>query len=404
VLHRNHSKRRKWKIVNGLAAATIYHLLFTLSAASPAQAVTADTDFQARCGAPGVLRCEGWDSPSDFVPASGGGGYATGYYPPGDNTQQGIQDTSTFVSGGSSLKFVIRPGSVYPHGSSPAGYYLVQFGPDGNAHNFGEGSDLYFQFRYRLDPQMINYYWPSAGGEGWKIFIVWGPVPGPSCTGDQFVQENTYQRNIATAYTSCSAPSLVTNNGNTPFLFEQGDYNCPYGTNYATDPNCFQYPVNTWVTEYWHVHVGTYGLPNSTFQAWVGSQGRPLKQFINLPNFTFGDSSDHTAGMKAIQFTPYFSGANGSTTTPASAMWFDEFIVSTQPIAAPADNSGTSPPPPTTSPCDVNGDSQTNVADVQLEVNMALGISPCTNASGTCTVVSVQRVVNAALGGTCVAP
>jgi hypothetical protein len=62
----------------------------------------------------------------------------------------------------------------------------------------------------------------------------------------------------------------------------------------------------------------------------------------------------------------------------------------------------TGAPPPTTSPCDVNGDGLTNVADVQLEVNMALGIAPCTNLSGVCTVVSVQRVVNAALGGSCV--
>jgi hypothetical protein len=61
-------------------------------------------------------------------------------------------------------------------------------------------------------------------------------------------------------------------------------------------------------------------------------------------------------------------------------------------------------PLPSLSPCDVNGDGMTNVADVQLEVNMALGISPCTNPSGVCTVVSVQRVVNAALGGQCVAP
>jgi DNA-binding beta-propeller fold protein YncE len=56
------------------------------------------------------------------------------------------------------------------------------------------------------------------------------------------------------------------------------------------------------------------------------------------------------------------------------------------------------------SPCDVNRDGVVNVVDVQLEVNMALGISPCTNPSGTCTVVSVQRVVNAALGGQCVSP
>jgi hypothetical protein len=63
-------------------------------------------------------------------------------------------------------------------------------------------------------------------------------------------------------------------------------------------------------------------------------------------------------------------------------------------------NTGAAPPPP--SSCDVNGDGVVNVADVQLEVNMALGINSCTNPSGTCTVVSVQRVVNAALGGQCV--
>jgi hypothetical protein len=62
-----------------------------------------------------------------------------------------------------------------------------------------------------------------------------------------------------------------------------------------------------------------------------------------------------------------------------------------------------SPPPP--SPCDVNGDGMTNVLDVQLEVNMSLGVLlPCTNPSGTCTVTSVQRVTNAALGGACVSP
>jgi hypothetical protein len=65
---------------------------------------------------------------------------------------------------------------------------------------------------------------------------------------------------------------------------------------------------------------------------------------------------------------------------------------------------GTPPPPPSTSPCDVNGDGVVNVADVQIEANMALGIRLCTNPSGTCTVASVQRVVNAALGGQCVAP
>jgi hypothetical protein len=248
---------------------------------------------------------------------------------------------------------------------------------------------------------MLNFDWGSISGEGWKVFIVYGPIPGESCTTTQFVQENTYQRNILTGYTACSAPHLETNNGNPPMLLEQGDYNCPYGTNYATDPNCFQYPANTWITEYWKVTLGTFGQPSTHFEAWAGVQGKPLKKWIDLPNFKFGDPADSNSGLMRILLTPYFSGATAATTNPAAAMWFDELIVSTQPIATPADNSGTPPPP---SPCDVNGDGATNVADVQLEVNMALGISSCTNPGGTCTVVSVQRVVNAALGGTCVAP
>ena len=53
---------------------------------------------------------------------------------------------------------------------------------------------------------------------------------------------------------------------------------------------------------------------------------------------------------------------------------------------------------------DVNGDGVTNVIDVQLEVNMALGITFVRTPPGTSTVVSVQQVVKTALGGQCVTP
>ena len=62
-------------------------------------------------------------------------------------------------------------------------------------------------------------------------------------------------------------------------------------------------------------------------------------------------------------------------------------------------------PLPTYSACDVNKDGSTNVADVQGEVNQALGSAPCTNdinQDGSCNVIDVQRVVNAAMGGQCV--
>jgi hypothetical protein len=59
----------------------------------------------------------------------------------------------------------------------------------------------------------------------------------------------------------------------------------------------------------------------------------------------------------------------------------------------------------TFSPCDLNQDGVVNVTDVTIAVNMALGQASCTSSiKGTtgCNVVTVQRVVQAALpGGSC---
>jgi hypothetical protein len=55
--------------------------------------------------------------------------------------------------------------------------------------------------------------------------------------------------------------------------------------------------------------------------------------------------------------------------------------------------------------CDLNSDGSVNTVDVQLIVNMTLGISACTASvvgAGVCNVVVVQRIVNAALGSGCV--
>ncbi len=70
----------------------------------------------------------------------------------------------------------------------------------------------------------------------------------------------------------------------------------------------------------------------------------------------------------------------------------DEFSAGTPPVTA----------------CDINHDSSTNVNDVQLCANQAIGTTACSTGDitgdGNCNVVDVQRVVNAALGGQCVAP
>ncbi len=55
--------------------------------------------------------------------------------------------------------------------------------------------------------------------------------------------------------------------------------------------------------------------------------------------------------------------------------------------------------------CDLNSDGTVNVVDGQLAVNMYLGLTPCTAnvvGLGICTTDVVNRVITAALGGTCV--
>jgi hypothetical protein len=55
--------------------------------------------------------------------------------------------------------------------------------------------------------------------------------------------------------------------------------------------------------------------------------------------------------------------------------------------------------------CDLNSDGLVNNTDVNLAINMALGAAPCTaRVEGplTCTVITIQRVVNASAGQACV--
>jgi hypothetical protein len=55
--------------------------------------------------------------------------------------------------------------------------------------------------------------------------------------------------------------------------------------------------------------------------------------------------------------------------------------------------------------CDLNNDGAVNAADVNLAVNMAMGLASCTAnivGAGVCNMVMVQRVLNAVSTGACV--
>ena len=135
-----------------------------------------------------------------------------------------------------------------------------------------------------------------------------------------------------------------------------------------------------------------------------------------------------TSSMKANGFTSGTDGGTVSSTqndytfvlwsSPAMAYAPNGLYVAIQPSAGSAEcasgcfteiyypplDSGTAPPPPPPSnACDLNGDGSVNQTDVNLAITAALQGAPTPNldGSGSATVVDVQRIINASMGGTC---
>ena len=141
-------------------------------------------------------------------------------------------------------------------------------------------------------------------------------------------------------YSQCGADVFQIFIGNGDYLTEQGDtattgYNCHYQSSVNTATSCFKYPANTWVTFYYKVSIGTWGQATSTIQAWVAVGGGPYQEWINLPNHTlFGDNAGLDYNM--VTLLPYMTGRDSTISAgPTAYTWYDELIMSTQPIAAP---------------------------------------------------------------------
>jgi hypothetical protein len=290
--------------------------------AAPAAAQTADQDFAARCAAPGVIVCRGWDDSDEFVrPVYPG----DGLYPDGSGTIRGTRDTSVRASGSSALKFTIPSVS----GQNSAGQWVQRLGA-----TFGENTTFYVQFRYRVSPAMLS---GRFGGNGWKVAIFHYAFN--SCSDLEITTQNTYYRGFPQMYTNCGAFNMEKTVGGTLYVQQGADpipngggWNCPYG-NFSTT-RCSFFQADRWHTLYYRVDVGTWGSPNSNIQAWIAYDGQPYQQFINAKNFTIYNSAPVFPGFDHISLLPYDTNKT-SASNPEGYVWYDELIVSRQPIAVP---------------------------------------------------------------------
>ena len=284
-------------------------------------------DFPTRCRQLGVLVCQGFDSPADFIKADWPG---TGLYPAWDKVMRGVQDTQVKASGASSLRFEIPEYS----GPNASGYWRQFIG-----RSFGEHSTFYVQFRQRFSPEMLTNSW---GGEtSWKQVIIHGPES--TCADVEITTHNHNRWGTPTIYTDCGERGLYTEldkktpnpNSRPPYLLQQGNFACKWTDTFPVG-NCFRYPVNQWVTFYYQISIGDWGRPNSSIKAWVALEGQPYKQWVNVNGYALYNKEPGTNDYSYVTLLDYMTNKNARVSGgPTAYIWYDELIVSTQPIAAP---------------------------------------------------------------------
>lgn len=312
--------------------------LITVSGTIHAAVLSPQADFDARCGAAGVLVCEGFDSGSTFVYSSS---QSEGLYPPyGTSTVKGRQDTNIKASGASSLRFDI-PGNS---GDDAAGNFSKNFGV-----KFSQNSTFYIQFRQRFDSNMLSIDWYGLMGTFWKQAVFYDK-DGVPCANIELATINLYASRIPTMYSECGGRHLRSSLTNltrfttaVPYYYQQGTsltsgYNCIFEDEFAGTGNgsgCYYYAANKWITFYYKVHVGTWGSANSSVEAWVSADGGPYRQWINVRDYTLFHDGNSGGGFSRIMLTPYMTAKDSSVGHATAQTWYDELIISTQPIAVP---------------------------------------------------------------------
>jgi len=293
---------------------------------------TADADFAARCAASGVIVCNGFDTPSSQItPYIGNDGLGV---------NRVSQDTTEKVSGAGSMLFS-EPAPRHG-GANIAGNWLYTF----PSNNFVENSTFYVQYRVRYSPEVFSSY-DYSGSVTFKTMIIHNH--GSSCGAVEFTQNNPNNLRVGW-YTQCGDYFLATdpNTGNAAqsggggVRVQQIDYtNCTYPS-YTT---CYKFRPNEWHTFYYKIQVGTWGSANSTFDVWASDTDTyTQKQIAHVPAYLINcnqapcnQAPGQTAGFDTIQITPYMSGlsAYNGVAGAQPKVWYDELIVSTQPIAWP---------------------------------------------------------------------
>ena len=167
-------------------------------------AITPEQDFANRCNAAGVILCNGFESAADLGTNTLGSQFFRGNNqgPCGTSTNDcPFLDSSQHASGSNALSFRIPPGQ--PGGY--AGWWWGNFSADKSVQ-FGQNSDVWVQFRYRMDTYAHdNFSWHKIGT------LETGDTPTHvyyTCEALDFTIQRPENVQFPTAYQSCISTNV----------------------------------------------------------------------------------------------------------------------------------------------------------------------------------------------------
>ena len=309
--------------------------------------MSADSDFAARRSAEGVVYSNGFDDTNELEDGTQEEAY--------DSTIQSALNSDQKTSGASSLRFKLRAGVT---NDTIAGSWVKDLGA---GTTFVEGDHVYYQWRQRFDQN-----WITAASTRWNSSTKLTNFHGPNstCQGSEFTcLGSSYGNDLwPSCYTACgNGFETSTSNFNKisscpgDCLIQQGSvhshpettpnsgYNGHYQDQSTGDGNGEGWLVleaDVWYTFYVHIYLAAYGgSSGNVFEAFIARDNGPYKQYQHCNNWTWSNNLDNNIRVFRLETYMTELPSQGQAAQADAYTWYDELIISTQPIAAP-DSSG----------------------------------------------------------------
>ncbi len=317
------------------------------------------TALAQKCAQPGVVNCFGFDSASALHYAwpartvcdeafKGQRNQQFGRDREGSgNTFAVVQndqcvfpeiDSKTFHSGSGSLKITIPSSSSADSG----GYFSEVFKRNRDGRPLGTyigpespwGKVLYFQFYQKFDNDFLSTDFRCLEGDcgGWKQAIWYGNPPnGNSASSLEVTLINGWQRGVPQLYGQIGADYYGVQDVR-GCIYNRGANGTGSGfesrVNYS-EPPCIRYRADQWMEFTGRIEIrGENNQPASRVQLWVDGK---LAVDYNQAKIDWAGSAGN--GFGQFLLSPYHTKKDGSQVHPTAHTWYDDLIISTQPIS-----------------------------------------------------------------------